>query len=271
MSDQVHHLSMGIWVVLLAVGTAAIGTYVGVACARRAAFAPNRRAMWTAIAVLAIGGVAFWLANIVVLAGFEVDDSAVRYESVRIVGSLILCLAAAFAGLLISRSRGGNRHVSTGDRLIIKVMAGAAAMGLGMTAGFYLVMTSIEVQGRTYMDGALIAVAAVAAVLASIGVLWMATADVPRVVLACGSVAVGLAPVAMHAAMMAALRVRLDGVSTTPPGVEVFAILFPAFVIGMLILAVPTVALLLAPDRLTAELEEQARMWVRQEESPRHG
>lgn len=268
MSDQVHHLSMGIWVIFLAVATAAIGAYVGVACARRAAYAETRRPLWLVLAALAIGGVAFWLTNIVSMAGFSVDGSAVRFDALRVAVSLAACLVATIAGLLISAPRGAG---ASSDTVIVKVMAAAAVMGLGLTVGYYVAMTAIEVQGRTYMDWALIAVAGVVAVLASIGVLWMAIADVPRVVLAGGSIAVAVAPVAMHAAMMAALRVRLDASAATPPGVEVFAILFPAFVLGMLILTVPIVSLLLAPDRVTAELEAQARVWVEQEAAQRRG
>ncbi|MGW0042193.1 MHYT domain-containing protein [Rhodococcus sp. NPDC003348] len=270
MSDQaVHHLSMGLWVVFLAVGTAAVGTYVGIACARRAAYAANRRRLWMLVAALSIGGVSFWLANVVTTAGFAVDGSAVRYDPVRVVGSLVLCLLATVAGLLISSPRSADEVESDSDTRIVKVMSGAVVMGLGLTAGYYVAMKAIEVQGRTYMDAALISVAGVVAVIASIGVLWMAAADVPRVVLAGGSIAVAVAPVVMHGAMMAALRVRLDGISPTPPGVEVFGILFPAFVVGMLILTVPTVALLMASDRATAELEAQARLWIQQDADQR--
>ncbi|MFF0817740.1 signaling protein [Rhodococcus sp. NPDC003318] len=257
---------MGIWVIFLAVATAAIGAYVGVACARRSAYAADRRPLWTTLAALVIGGVAFWLTNIVSMAGFAVDGSAVRFDALRVAVSLALCLVATIAGLLIAAPR---RRATSSDTVIVTVMAAAAVTGLGLTAGYYVAMTAIEVQGRTYMDGALIAVAGVVAVIASIGVLWMSIADVSRVVLAGGSLAVAVAPVVMHAAMMAALRVRLDASAPTPPGFEVFAILFPAFVVGMLILVVPIVSLLLAPDRVTAELEAQARVWVEQEAAQR--
>lgn len=269
MSDEVHHLSMGIWVVFLALATAAIGSYVGIACARRAAYAASRQRLWMLLAALAIGGSAFWLSNIVTMAGFSVDGSAIRFDSTRVVVSLFLCMAAALVGLLISTPREAVESRPSTDAVIVRLMSAAVVMGLGLTLGYYFAMKAIEVQGRTYMDGALIAVAAVIAVLASLGVLWMASADVSRPVLAGGSVAVAVAPVLMHMSMMAALRVRLDPTAAIPAGSEVFAILFPAFVVSMLILIVPIVALLMAPDRATAELEAQAQAWVQQEAEQR--
>lgn len=261
--EQVHHLSMGVWVIFLAVGIAAIGTYVGIACARRASFSPVRRPLWLTLSSLATGAVAFWLANLVVMAGFAVDASAVRFDGLRVIGSLVVCFAAVAAGLLVGSSR-ARRGGEAGDAMIVTVMGGGVVMGLGLTAGYYLSMTAIQVQGRTYMDAALIAAAAVVAVVASIGVLWMSVADVPRPVLVGGSLVVAVAPVLMHGAMMAALRVRLDAGAPTPPGVEVFAILFPAFVLGMLVLTAPIVALLMSPDSATAELEARAKAWARE-------
>ncbi|EME15563.1 MHYT domain-containing protein [Rhodococcus triatomae] len=262
--DQVHHLSIGVWVIFLAVGIAVIGTYVGVACARRASFAPTRTLLWTLLSATSTAIVTFWLPNVVLMAGFSVDGSTVRFDPVRMVISLVLCLVAVLAGLTIVSRRIG-RGEGAGDARILTVMGAALVTGLGVSGGYYLSMTAIEVQGRTYMDAALIAVAVAIAVIASIGVLWMCVADVPRSVLAGGSVAVALAPLLMHAAMMSALRVRLDAGSATPPGAELFTVLFPGFVLGMLVLTVPIAALLMAPDRATAELEARARTWSQRE------
>jgi NO-binding membrane sensor protein with MHYT domain len=265
MSDQVHNLSMGIWVIFLAVAIAAAGTYVGIACARRAAYSATRPRVWMVLAALAIGGVAFWLPTIIALAGFSVDGSVIRFDRIGAVTSLLICDAASFAGLLLSRRRTSADGQASSDTRIVTNMVAAVVMGLGLTVGFYVAMRSIEVQGRTYMDGALIAVAAVIAVLGSLGVVWLSQADVRRVTLVGGSIAVALAPVLMHAAMMASLRVRIDDSAPIPPGAEIFVILFAAFVLSMLILVVPITALLMAPDRVTAELEAQARAWTQQE------
>lgn len=262
MSDQVHHLAMGTWVVVLAYVIAAVSLFVGIACARQASFPENRRWLWTALAAMVIGGDAYWLTNIVTMAGFAVDGSVVRFNQLGILASLVICVAAVFAGLVVNAPR-GQAGASTGDVAMVRLLGSAVLMGIGLTLGYYVAMLSIRIQGRTWMDGALTAVAGVVAVLASIGVLWMSNAEVPKRILGVGSLLVGVTPVLMHVAMMAAMRVRTDATVPVPDGGQVFVILFPAFVGSMLILIVPIVALLMATDRTTAEMEAETEKWLR--------
>ncbi|MFD4438101.1 hypothetical protein [Bacillus safensis] len=87
MSDQVHHLSMGNWVVILAYVIAVVGLYIGVACARRALYTEHRPWIWTAMAAGVIGGASYWLANVVTMAGFAVDGSVVRFNQLGVTAS----------------------------------------------------------------------------------------------------------------------------------------------------------------------------------------
>lgn len=263
MSDQVHHLSMGPWVVFLAYTIGAVGLTVGIACARRAAQSLTRRHIWTLLAAMVIGGDTYWLANMVTMAGFAVDDSVVRFHQMGVVAALLVCTASALAGLLVNNRRAGAETGS--DTATLRMLAGGVVMGLGTTAGYYISVLAIEVQGRTYLDGALTAVAAVIAVLASICMLWLVNANVSRPTMVGVTLVAALGPVLMHVALMAALRVRLDTLAPIPPGGEVFTILFPSFVMSVLILIVPIILLLMAPDPAAARLEQQARVWAREE------
>lgn len=248
--------------VFLAYGIAAVSLYVGIACARRASYSEDRRWLWTLLAAMVVGGDAYWLTNIVTMAGFAVDGSVVRFDQLGIAASLLICTAAVFAGLVINTPR-GSAAGSTVDVAIVRLLGASVVMGLGLTGGYYVAMLAIRIQGRTWMDGALTAVAAVVAVLASIGVLWLTNVEVSRRLLGVGSLLIAVSPVLMHVAMMAGLRVRPDRDVPVPDGGQVFVILFPAFVGSMLILIVPIVALLMATDRVTAELEAESERWLR--------
>jgi hypothetical protein len=58
---------------------------------------------------------------------------------------------------------------------------------------------------------------------------------------------------------MAAVRVTVDHNAPVPGGPEVFSFLFPVFVIGLLALAIPITAVMLAPDRVETESQSAAR------------
>ncbi|MFD4438102.1 MHYT domain-containing protein [Bacillus safensis] len=171
-------------------------------------------------------------------------------------------MGAVLAGLFVNAPRKQGAGTA-GDLAIVRLMAASVVMGLGLTAGYYIAMMAIRIQGRTWMDGALTSVTAVVAIVASIGVLWMTTADVSRQIRGAVVLVIAASPVLMHVAMMAALRVRVDPDTPTPDGGQVFVILFPAFVGSMLVLIVPIVALLMATDRVTAELEAESSTWTR--------
>ena len=62
---------------------------------------------------------------------------------------------------------------------------------------------------------------------------------------------------------MAAVRVTVDHAAPVPGGPEVFSFLFPVFVIGLLALAVPITAVMLAPDRVATQSGSAARPLAR--------
>ena len=69
----------------------------------------------------------------------------------------------------------------------------------------------------------------------------------------------GVAVVGMHYTGMAAVRVTVDRTAPLPGGPEVFSFLFPVFVIGLLALAIPITAVMLASDRSAPESQSEPR------------
>lgn len=104
----------------------------------------------------------------------------------------------------------------------------------------------------------------VAACLTAVVVLWLVTVADSRWMRIGGSIFAGAAVIGVHFLAMAAVQVTVDPATAAPSGVEVFAVLFPVFVLGMLILTVPIMALLMAPDRVAAALEAEAEAWAQQ-------
>jgi NO-binding membrane sensor protein with MHYT domain len=63
----------------------------------------------------------------------------------------------------------------------------------------------------------------------------------------------------MHYTGMAAVRVTVDHAAPVPGGPEVFSFLFPVFVVGLLALAVPITAVMLASDRVATGGRSESR------------
>ncbi len=73
----------------------------------------------------------------------------------------------------------------------------------------------------------------------------------------------GCAVVALHYTGMAGVRVTLDPSMPAPEGMTVMSLLFPAFVLGIIVLAVPITALLLASDPEDAVRDARLEQWRR--------
>jgi len=58
------------------------------------------------------------------------------------------------------------------------------------------------------------------------------------------------------------VRVQVDPTVPLPAGQTVTALLFPSFVLGIVVLTVPIAALLLAPSRRDLALEQEFARWT---------
>ncbi len=105
MSDEMHHFSMGIWLLGLAYVVSVVGSVVGLACTRHSASATTTatRMRWLAMAALSIGGVAIWLMHFIAMLGFAVPPgSPIRYNlGWTVISAIISVGGAVFVGLLI--------------------------------------------------------------------------------------------------------------------------------------------------------------------------
>ena len=262
MSDDLQHFSMGTWIVALAAVTAFIGVFVGIASARKAVTAPNprQRYLWLAWGALSIGGIGAWLPHYIAMVGFEVYGSVVRYDVLWIVISFVVPVAAAAVALLIISPPPTKHRMPSSTVEMGRLAGGAVLLGVGFAGMHLAIVSSLEIQGSVDFDPLFTAAAAVIGLLVGAGIMWSISALESRTLRLIASVVVAVGLVAMHYTGVFGLSVTVDPTMARPDGLEVFSILFPVFVLGMLVVTIPITALLMAPDRVAAELELEADM-----------
>jgi NO-binding membrane sensor protein with MHYT domain len=251
MNSHVHHFDMGLWLLFLAYIVSVTGSVVGLACTRHSAAASDvrDRMRWLAMAAIAIGGVAIWLMHFIAMLGFAIPDSAVRYNLGWTVASAVLSISAVFVGLI---TIGRTVHLP-------RLIAGAVITGLAVALMHYTGMWAVQVQGTVAYDKGLVALSILIAVVAATAALWFTLVLESPVLRFVAGLVMGVAVVGMHYTGMAAVRVTVDHNAPVPGGPEVFSFLFPVFVIGLLALAVPITAVMLAPDRVETETQSASR------------
>lgn len=250
MSDEMHHFSMGIWLLALAFVVSVAGSVIGLACTRHSMNATTRRSRmrWLFMAALSIGGVAIWLMHFIAMLGFSVPGSPIRYSLMWTVVSALISVTAVFVGLVI---------IGTEFRLS-RLLAGGLVMGVAVNVMHYTGMRALRFQGEIHYDVYFVALSLLIAVVAGTVALWFTMIVESTVLRLFAGVIMGVAVVSMHYTGMAAVEVVHDPSATTPEGLEVFSFLFPVFVLGLLALAIPIVAVLTAPDPVTAHMESAA-------------
>lgn len=251
MNSHVHHFDMGLWLLFLAYIVSVAGSVVGLACTRYSAAASDKRdrLRWLAMAAISIGGVAIWLMHFIAMLGFAIPNSAVRYHLGWTVASAMLAISAVFVGLITI-----GRTVD-----LRRLVAGGVITGLAVALMHYTGMWAVRMQGAIAYDKSLVALSILIAVVAATAALWFTLVlESPALRFVAGLV-MGVAVVGMHYTGMAAVRVTVDPAAPVPGGPEVFSFLFPVFVIGLLALAIPITAVMLAPDRVASGSRSAAR------------
>jgi NO-binding membrane sensor protein with MHYT domain len=254
MNSHVHHFDMGLWLLFLAYIVSVTGSVVGLACTRHSAAASDERdrLRWLVMASIAIGGVAIWLMHFIAMLGFAIPNSVVRYHLGWTVASAVLAISAVFTGLITI-----GRTVD-----LRRLVAGGVIAGLAVALMHYTGMWAVRIQGTIAYDKGLVALSILIAVVAATAALWFTLVlDSPVLRLVAGLV-MGVAVVGMHFTGMAAVRVTVSRAAQVPDGLEVFSFLFPVFVIGLVALAVPITAVMLAPDRVATGSRSASRPGV---------
>jgi NO-binding membrane sensor protein with MHYT domain len=180
--------------------------------------------------------------HFIAMLGFAIPNSMVRYHLGWTVASAALSISAVFVGLI---TIGRTVHLP-------RLIAGGVITGLAVALMHYTGMWAMQIQGTISYDKTLVALSVVIAVVAATAALWFTLVLKSLVLRFVAGLVMGVAVVGMHYTGMAAVRVAVDHTAPVPGGPEVFSFLFPVFVIGLLALAIPITAVMLAPDRVAS-------------------
>ncbi|MEV6134985.1 hypothetical protein AB0L63_02715 [Nocardia sp. NPDC051990] len=235
----VDQFSMGYWVAGLSLGVSVLGAVVGLACVLHAARSSRFRLVWVTSAAVAIGGVGAWLSTSVALLGLDISGTAARFDGGRMIAAMVTSFVAVFVALIII----GRRPQ------LARLFPGGLVMGFGISLTLYLELGSLRIQGSVEISPWLTAVAVAVALITGVGTLWSFQALHGLLARAATVLLFAVGIAGMYYAGIAALDLTVDTTAKAPDGLTLFEFVFPMFVIGLLALAVPISAVLIAPDR----------------------
>ncbi|MCZ4080433.1 signal protein [Rhodococcus sp. H36-A4] len=247
MSEEMNHFSMGLWLLGLAFAVAVSGSVIGLACARHgmAARHPAARMRWFLMGALSIGGVGIWLMHFVAMLGFALPGSPLRYSLTWTIISGLIAVIAVFAALYML----GNEFSWS------RLLASGSLVGMGITVMHYTGMQAVQFQGQINYNTLLIALSLVIAVVGATAALWFMMAMGSTTLRFIAGPILGIAIVGMHYTGMAAVEIVRDTSAPAPVGLALFPFIFPVFVLGLLALAVPIVAIMTVRDREIARMD----------------
>lgn len=232
---------------------ACVGAGLGLRCMVRALASSGRRRLnWLLTASTALG-TGIWTMHFIAMLGFSVTGTAVRYDSLLTVLSLVVSIAVSGLGVFIVGYGRSQRRA---------LALGGLVMGIGVAAMHYLGMSAMHLTGKITYDNRTVALSVLVAVVAATAALWAALTISTPTAAAGASLIMGVAVTAMHYIGMAAARIAVDENGPTPPGTAGTDFIVPMTVMlgSYLFLTSAFVALSsTAQERSAADAAEQLR------------
>lgn len=186
------------------------------------------RARWLALAAVSIGAAGIWAMQFIAMLGFTVPGGPIRYSVPMTVGSMLLAVAVAGAGLLIADFGNASPTGEYGRQL----GAGGLIIGGGAAAVHYMGVAAMSVPGTISYNVPLALLSVLMAVAVGTAALWIATCYHGVAGTAGASLVMGVAVSCMHYTGMAALRVQGAASTAARP---VSGATAPAFLIPLLV------------------------------------
>lgn len=238
--------AMGYLPAVLAFGVAVAGVVIGSACWANYLRSRHFRLVWAAGVAGALGGVGIWLTQVISLLGLQVPNTELRYDRLWLSVSVAVVLGSVFGSvLLVGR-----------EQDMVRMLGGGATLGIGSTVALYLEFFSIHLSGTAAVTLWWVLVAGVVNVGGAMGCVWLLH-KTPSLVARAGIMLLGASTI------VGGYYLSVLGLQLTPnrgmramPGHDLFAFVFPLFVLGTLLLAGPISAVLLAPQREPIDNEE---------------
>ncbi|WP_018681928.1 MHYT domain-containing protein [Actinokineospora enzanensis] len=225
--NHVHHFSVGAVTPALSYLISCLGCALGLLSMQRARAQhgwPRRR--WLALGAVSIGGTGIWVMHFVAMMGFSVDGTAIRYDLLRTLVSLVVAVGIVWLGLTV---------VSRGSAGWQRLLVAGPVTGLGVASMHYLGISAMRMSAEVDYDVPLVVLSVVIAVVAATAALWAALNVRGVLATVAAALIMGVAVNGMHYTGMAAMVVNaLNGQPTPVGGVEAYSFFGPlAMVLGV--------------------------------------
>jgi len=184
------------WLVALSVAIAVQGSFVGLSLAReldRAEGFRRRLALAGASLTLATG---VWSMHFVGMLAANFP-SAIDYLVLPTLLSFLICVIVVGAGVYAAHAPGPP---------VLRIGAGAIAMGLGISLMHYVGMSAVHLAGPTRQEVPYVVASVTVSIAASAFALWVLDSRPTTARISIGALALGLAISGMHYTAMAGMR-----------------------------------------------------------------
>nr|WP_275941324.1 MHYT domain-containing protein [Planosporangium flavigriseum] len=187
----------------------------------------KHRVRWLALAAVAIGGTGIWLMHFMAMVGFDVPSTAVRYDTLMTLVSVVIAVVIVGLGLLI---------VGTGQPRLWKLLVGGPIAGVGVAAMHYGGMAAIRMGGVMSFDRTRVVLSIVIAIVAATVALWFALVIRGASATVGAALLMAVAVCSMHYTGMSAIRVRLAPEGGTIEGVSPLVLLMPISIMACVVI-----------------------------------
>lgn len=239
MQGTIDGFSYGFVTPVAAYIMACLGSALGLRCVVRTLLDQNSwKPGWLALGAAAIG-CGIWTMHFIAMIGFQVEETAVRYDTGLTVASLAVAIVVVGIGVFVVGYRG-----ATPAALAI---AGIVT-GLGVAAMHYLGMAALHLNGSIHYDGVTVALSVVIAIVAATAALW-AVVSIRGFLTSLGaSLVMGVAVTGMHYTGMAAVSVHVhDPGNTIWSGDSPTSLLLPMLIGPIIFLLLAAVVVMFDP------------------------
>ncbi|WP_105968946.1 MHYT domain-containing protein [Streptomyces geranii] len=239
MQGTIDGFSYGFVTPVAAYIMACLGSALGLRCVVRSLLNEESwKPGWLALGASAIG-CGIWTMHFIAMIGFQVEETAVRYDVGLTVISLAVAIVVVGIGVFVVGYRGATP---------VALSVAGVITGLGVAAMHYLGMAALHLNGEIHYDTATVALSVVIAVAAATAALWAAVSIRGFVTSLGASLVMGVAVSGMHYTGMAAVSVHLhDSGGATWAGDSPTSLLLPMLIGPAIFLLLASVVVMFDP------------------------
>lgn len=230
---------------------ACLGGALGLRCVVRSLLNKDSwKPGWLALGAASIG-CGIWTMHFIAMIGFQVEETALRYDIGLTVTSLAVAIVVVGIGVFVVGYRGATPAALSTAGIVT---------GLGVAAMHYLGMAALQLNGSIHYDAGTVALSVLIAIGAATAALW-AVVSIRGFLTSLGaSLVMGVAVTGMHYTGMAAVSVHVHEASPTAwSGDSPTSLLLPMLIGPIIFLLLAGVVVMFDPLLVLGDAEWGAK------------